>query len=579
MSIVRVVVPFKQGKRRFHLLKGRPWSVVEHLMLAALASASATAKDLEERSLLPRQVVIEALLRLMHSGWVQISQTNEGIIFHSTSSGKDASLNEELPSVQKPIARPMNLIIDQVAGGVYRRREIPLFERHILQAQLKNEQAVWIESREIESADHVKSVVSTLFDEDERFVSMEETGDRLVDRFGVAVVRDGKIEAFPARAPDRLRTIILAAAKQAEAKPSAAFSVPKEATIVQASEARSISFGSEDLVLGGKEHEELLKKTIRRCRHDLIIHSTFLAYARYEAIKPLLQKAVERGVKVHILWGKSDEKHEVSSTRLAAAQMQDDLDGSLLGESVKVHQYSTNSHAKIIVADDGAPNSHFAVLGSCNWLYSGFQSFEASARIRDPKLCAEIVDQIAEMSCSDGHWTSLTSQLARLAQQIRSQNVPPSGRAEGSLILGYQHAEFVRAACRTAKKRIVVTSHRIGPPARNAVMIPVMAAAKNSGVNVQVYFGQASEKGDGTKAADLTMEAKDVGVRISPVFEPKVHAKILAWDDDFLVISSQNWLSADPGEGNLRREIGLYLRAPGIARRAIDKFKFECGAS
>ena len=579
MSIVRVVVPFKQGKRRFHLLKGRPWSVVEHLLLSALASASATAKGLEERSLLPRQVVFEALLRLMHSGWVQISQTSGGIIFHSTASGKDASLNEELPSVQRPIARPMNLIIDQVAGGVYRRREIPLFEKHILQTQLKHEHAVWIESGEIDSADHVKSVVSTLFDEDERFVSMEETGDRLVDRFGVAVVRDGKIEGFPSRAPERLRSVILAAAKQAEVKPNGSYPVPKEATVIRASETRSISFGSEDLVLGGKEHEELLKKVIRRCRYDLIIHSTFLAYARYEALRPLLQKAVERGVKIHIMWGKSDDRHEVSSTRLAATQIQDDLDGSSLGDAVRVHQYSTNSHAKIIVADDGDPNSHIAVLGSCNWLYSGFQSFEASARIRDPMLCAEVVDQLAEMSCSEGHWTSLTSQLARLAQHIRSQHPPPSARAEGSLILGYQHAEFVRMACRTAKKQIVVTSHRIGPPARNSIMIPVMSAVSKSGLDARIYFGQPSEKGDGAKAADMTLEAKDVGVRIAPVFEPRVHAKMLAWDDDFLVISSQNWLSADPGEGNLRREIGIYLKSSGIARRAIDKFKFECGVS
>jgi cardiolipin synthase len=106
-----------------------------------------------------------------------------------------------------------------------------------------------------------------------------------------------------------------------------------------------------------------------------------------------------------------------------------------------------------------------------------------------------------------------------------------------------------------------------------------MAAARSKDINVQVYFGQPSETGDGKKAAVLTMEAKDVGVRIAPVFEPKVHAKVLAWDDDFVIITSQNWLSADPGEGHLRREIGVYLKAPGIARRFIDKFKFECSAS
>jgi hypothetical protein len=135
---------------------------------------------------------------------------------------------------------------------------------------LRNEQAVWIEPQDIQAADHVKSIVSTLFDEDERFVSMEETGDRLVDRFGVAVVRDAKIEAFPARAPDYLRAAILAAAKQAEAKPNVVFSIPKEDTVIRAAGARSIVFGSDDLILGGKEHEELLKRAIRRCRYDLI---------------------------------------------------------------------------------------------------------------------------------------------------------------------------------------------------------------------------------------------------------------------------------------------------------------------
>jgi phosphatidylserine/phosphatidylglycerophosphate/cardiolipin synthase-like enzyme len=142
-----------------------------------------------------------------------------------------------------------------------------------------------------------------------------------------------------------------------------------------------------------------------------------------------------------------------------------------------------------------------------------------------------------------------------------------------------QHAAFVRNASRTAEKRIVVTSHRIGPPARNAVLIPVATAAQSKGISAEIYFGQPSDTGDGRKAADLTMEAKNVGVRIAPIFEPKVHAKVLARDDDFVVITSQNWLSADPSEGNLRREMGVYLKAPGIGRRFIEKFKFECGAS
>jgi cardiolipin synthase len=77
----------------------------------------------------------------------------------------------------------------------------------------------------------------------------------------------------------------------------------------------------------------------------------------------------------------------------------------------------------------------------------------------------------------------------------------------------------------------------------------------------------------------MTIEAKKAGIRIEPIYQPKVHAKVLAWDNDFVVISSQNWLSADPSESNPKREMGVFLRASGVARRVIERFQFECNAS
>lgn len=581
MSMIRIVVPFLQGKRRFHLTKGRAWSVVEHLILASVVENSATATRLAEISLLPRQVVIESLLRLMHAGWVQISQAREGILFNATHQGREAAGREELPSIRKPIARPMNLMIDQITGTVYRRREMPLFERHVLEKRSKQDRLVWLDPRNLEAVDQVRAIVGTLFEEDEQFVSMEETGERLVERFGIAAVRDGKIEGFSSRAPDSLIDIILEAASKAEASPQlASLAAPVDPPPQEKSvPSRLISFSNDDLVLGGAEHEEVLKKTIRRCRHQLIIHSTFLLQEKFEAIKPLLVNAVQRGASVHILWGKSDDRKTQNATRKAAANIQEELAKTSMGDAIKVHQFSTNSHAKIVVADDGVPNRHFAIVGSCNWLYSGFQSFEASVRIRDPLLCAEVVDQLAELSRAGGHWTPLTNHFARLAFDIRREAAPSTGRAEGRLVLGHEHAVFMRMARDDAEKRIVVTSHRIGPAGRPAVLVPAMAAAERKKVDVKIYFGLPSEEGDGARAADMAIEAKGANVRIEPVFQPKVHAKLLAWDNDFVLITSQNWLSADPSEKNVRREIGVFLRAPGAARRVIEKFQFECNAS
>ncbi len=581
MSMVRVVIPFLQGKRRFHLTKGRAWSIVEHLILATIVKSPTTATHLANHSQLPRQVVIESLVRLMHAGWVQITQVEEGIVFHPTEQGKRASEREELPSLQRPIARPMSLMIDQVTGTVFKRREMLLFEKHVLEKRANQERMIWLPPREIDATDQVNAIVGTLFEEDERFVSMEDLGERLVERYGIAVVRDEKIENLSTRAPESLRKIILEASQCADFSQQSPIIVatPTKQATDRSFEPRSISFSTDDLVLGGQEHKDIFRRTIQRCRHNLVIHSTFLLEEKFNDIKPLLLNAVQRGVDVHILWGKSDEKNAQSKTRTAAARIHQELSKSSLGESIKIHQFSTNSHAKIIVADEGVPDRHFAIVGSCNWLYSGFQSFEASVKVRDPQLCADIVDQVAELSRAEGRWTPLTNYFARLAFDVRRESLLSGGRAEGMLVLGTGHANLMRMARDQARKRIVVTSHRIGQACRPAVLVPTMAAAETHQVDVGIYFGLPAEQGDGIRAADMTIEARGVGIRIEPVHQPKIHAKILAWDNDFAVITSQNWLSADPSESNFRREFGIFIHASGVARRVIEKFQFECAST
>jgi hypothetical protein len=46
MNLVRVAVPLLKGKRRFFLAKGRPWSLVEHVFLAALVAKPRTVDEL-----------------------------------------------------------------------------------------------------------------------------------------------------------------------------------------------------------------------------------------------------------------------------------------------------------------------------------------------------------------------------------------------------------------------------------------------------------------------------------------------------------------------------------------------------
>jgi phosphatidylserine/phosphatidylglycerophosphate/cardiolipin synthase-like enzyme len=56
------------------------------------------------------------------------------------------------------------------------------------------------------------------------------------------------------------------------------------------------------------------------------------------------------------------------------------------------------------------------------------------------------------------------------------------------------------------------------------------------------------------------------GVELAPVLKPRIHAKVLCWDDDNIVVTSLNWLSADPSAEYLRAEIGIHIQASGIAK-------------
>jgi cardiolipin synthase A/B len=59
---------------------------------------------------------------------------------------------------------------------------------------------------------------------------------------------------------------------------------------------------------------------------------------------------------------------------------------------------------------------------------------------------------------------------------------------------------------------------------------------------------------------------------IRPIHRPRLHAKVLGWDDDTLAVTSLNWLSADPADAALNREIGVLIEAPKIAENFIRRF-------
>jgi cardiolipin synthase A/B len=77
----------------------------------------------------------------------------------------------------------------------------------------------------------------------------------------------------------------------------------------------------------------------------------------------------------------------------------------------------------------------------------------------------------------------------------------------------------------------------------------------------------------GVDSADLAREFAAEGLAIRPVHRPRLHAKVLGWDDDALGVSSLNWLSADPADSAPYREIGVLIEAPRISDSFLRRFE------
>jgi cardiolipin synthase len=579
VSVVRIAVPVYRGKRRFHLLKGRPWSPVEHLILQSLANKPRTVADLSDESTLPRRLIIEALIRLMRADWVELSPQASGTLFRATGAGIDAAQLEELPNVPKAISRWMTFVIDRISGTTFRGRELPIFERHVIEQRAERDDVAWLEPSANVVKEEPRAVFSALLEEDETVVDVDPAGDRLAERYALILVRNGLVEGLPKSATLLEKAIIEAASKAVKTGRTTEPLVVKSSVVPRRIDEgelqpRQIAFQSSDLILGGDAHQKLLESVLKRARHRAIIHSTFVSATSLNHALPVIIESARRGVCVDIFWGENEDKPEIAVTRRILGQARTRLRELSLDSLVTIHPFSTHSHAKILFADDGQTGKDIAVIGSCNWLYSGFQSYEASVRLREPVIVADLLDVLADLSCGrEKLWKPITVELAALAREVRSRPKLAGARTDACLVLGAQHGHCVRMARDQARKRIFVASHRLGVAGKQSVIIPAIAAARaKKSVDAQVFYGRASGKLSGAAAAGLTLTADKEGVQIRSVHDPRLHMKVLAWDDDSAVISSQNWLSADPGDNSPLQEIGVYLKGARIAENVVSTF-------
>jgi cardiolipin synthase A/B len=571
MKGVRVAIPLYRGKRKFHLEKGRRWSIVEHILLAALAEQAQSVVALAAAGQMHERLVIEMLIRLMRAGWVELQPTPTQLLFTVSAAGKAAAAKPELPAAATPVARWMNFVVDRITGTIFKPRELPFLHRNAITEREQHEAIVWLQPTTFENEYKVEDLVEHLFREDENFIAVERAGDRLMERYALVHVRGGKIEGLPARAPSRLMDAVLEAAEQgADSRPGEPMKIRVAAGSVAVDSAacrRPLHLADEDMLFGGEANEAALLQLIGGARERLIIHSTFVGKPAFDRLKPYLIKAAHKGARVELMWGEGDDPRSAGSTHAVVAAIREELATSGENELIRLNPFSTRSHAKFVVADrsGGKP---IALIGSCNWLSSNMALFEASVRVHEPRLVADLLYQAAELSRGrDGHWNELTSQLAAYAATVARMPSAQRFNAEASILLGPAHRDILRQACNEAEHRLLLMSHRVSASARQAFLIPAHAAlTARPKLAVELRYGTAPKSTEPSWEA-ITRGLDVTGIAVIPPVKPEAHAKLLAWDEDDVVITSQNWLSADPSESNPQREMGIYLHSARLATK------------
>jgi cardiolipin synthase A/B len=461
---------------------------------------------------------------------------------------------------------------------VFRRRDLTLMRRDEWDKRMADYQTVIIPAPAQVPADAgvVSALIEALFDEDEQLVRVDVGDQPPAERLALFAVRKGAAEGLPPRVTAHLKLELEKASRKA-AKPGAAPQGPVEVKVAprvpNMRPERQTHVRRDDVIAGGPAHQAHILNTLKKAREFVVIHSTFLDKQRFEDLLPAFRTAAARRCKVDILWGESPQvRTETAKALKESAAIRERIHQAGLSGLVEVHNFSTRSHSKLLIGDDGA-GAVTATIGSCNWLSSGYGSFELSFRLRDPQLVADALSEAIELARPpDQQIPDIAARLGELTRGLR-RRAPLQGSARVRVLVGEEHDDRVLQARDQAQSQITVLSHRLGVTARPSILVPVASAVAARKITASLFYGQSSGTVNEADASDTRWQMRDEGVELVAVKQPRLHAKALMWDDDHVAISSMNWLSADTPPSNPRQEMGVYIEANGLARQIGEEFK------
>lgn len=571
-----IALPIIYGTNRIYVDRGIRWTAVEHAILWLTCKKNITARDATEISNLPYRLVVEILSRLMKAGWVNAHESTKGVTFSSTEQGLAIVDSPDLPRIPKPADRVAKFVLEGFYGGCFRHSD---FTRIVSEARLnelsKREEIITLPGPSMPRHSEPSEIMEILLQDEETFIKYGEDPPRTTDRFALLRANNTTIYGLPSSASEELKKLILYYTKNINgANPQ----LNNENILAREEYSPKLSLKNaridigDALIVGGPAHLKAIREALSKAEELVVIHSTFVSLRTFELLYDDFYSAYERGIRIQILWGQGAQGDRRGLTSESVRRCESYLKERSNGASIVSFEYfSTGSHSKIIAFD--LKSGHMAcIIGSCNWLSSSYDSLECSIRVRDPALVVPILRYLTELARpTPGGTSPLIGALVRKIMQLRGSPYTLGATVSATLIRGGEHNAVVNLSRDEAKHKIKVFSHRLGDGANNLILSPLIAASKQRGIEVDIYFSK-DDRGESPLVQKNTHD-----LRLHQSTEPRLHAKCLWWDERYVLITSQNLCSADPPDGAHLSELGILIQSPDLARKFSDAFNIALG--
>ena len=139
-----------------------------------------------------------------------------------------------------------------------------------------------------------------------------------------------------------------------------------------------------------------------------------------------------------------------------------------------------------------------------------------------------------------------------------------------TVIFGSAHEAMMRRVSREAMGRLVICTHRVGGNVRPAAVLPA-TLAESRGVKVSMLYTQPNPPITRQVMREVSSEAAEHDVSILMAKKVPAHAKVLLWTPDNVVVTSHNWGSASTNHSFPHAEVGVHIRAGGLADTLLER--------